>query len=74
MSDFTKVGALWTRKGPNGVYLGGVLELNGRDGEKISIMVFKNPLPKQKETEPDYRIVKVAKEEHKETESNDISF
>lgn len=49
-----QLGALWLNESKNGnKYMSGELEING---EKIRIVVFKNT--KQKETHPDYKILK----------------
>lgn len=48
------IGALWIKDGKNGKYMSGVVEI---DGAKHNIVVFKNGY-KEKENQPDYRILK----------------
>jgi hypothetical protein len=58
MADYPqrkKVGALWTKTSKSNAanrFYAGQLELDGRDGKKIKIIVFKNG-KKDKETSPD---------------------
>jgi uncharacterized protein (DUF736 family) len=56
------IGVLWTKKSEKGTYLSGVL--NDLRGD-IRIAVFKND-KKEKENQPDYRIVVIIDEEKKE--------
>ena len=57
MSD--KLGALWKKTNEKGEFFTGVLE--NEDGSKQKIVIFKNGY-KQKDTQPDYLILK-AKEQ-----------
>ena len=58
MADYPqrkKVGALWTKaskSNPQNRFYTGQLELDGRDGKKVKVIVFKNG-KKDKETSPD---------------------
>jgi len=49
------IGALWLKEGKKGRFMAGELQLEGRDGPRIKIMVFKNQ--EKKDRQPDYRIV-----------------
>ena len=37
-----EIGALWAKENEKGRYLSGVLELEGKDGEKQRILIFAN--------------------------------
>lgn len=51
-----KIGALWVDTSKNGhKYMSGSLELDGKNGKKIKIVVFKN-INKRQENLPDYEI------------------
>jgi uncharacterized protein (DUF736 family) len=56
------IGVLWTKKSEKGTYLSGVL--NDLRGD-IRIAVFKNDR-KEKENQPDYRIVVITDEDKQE--------
>jgi len=56
------IGVLWTKKSEKGTYLSGVL--NDLRGD-IRIAVFKNDR-KEKDSQPDYRIVVITDEEKKQ--------
>lgn len=70
------MGALWIKDGKNGKYMSGVVEI---DGVKHNIVVFKNNY-KERENQPDYRILKpkpkdAPKEETKQDDfKDDIPF
>lgn len=49
------IGALWIKEGTKGEFYKGNITLD--NGEKINIVVFKNNY-KNKETQPDYQILK----------------
>ena len=46
------IGALWLKKGKNGTFMSGVVEI---DGIKTEIVVFKNDYKKE-DKHPDYKI------------------
>lgn len=48
------IGALWTKNNGKGDYFTGTLELDGKDGEKIRIVVFANK--KANDKHPDWKI------------------
>lgn len=49
------IGSLWIKNGAKGKFLAGELQLEGRDGPLIRVMVFPNT--EKKDRQPDYRIV-----------------
>jgi uncharacterized protein (DUF736 family) len=55
MAKENELGALWLKDGKNGKYMSGKLTTPG--GEDVQIVVFKNNY-KQKDNQPDYRILK----------------
>lgn len=55
MAKENELGALWLKDGKNGKYMSGKITTPG--GEEVQIVVFKNNY-KQKENQPDYRILK----------------
>lgn len=57
------IGALWKKENEKGEFFTG--ELIKDDGEKIKIVVFKNNY-KNKDTQPDYRILKAKEQTSKE--------
>jgi hypothetical protein len=56
MKQDEKIGALWTKTSSHGDYMTGSLELDGQDGEKIQIVVFKND--GKTGNQPDWRILR----------------
>lgn len=51
------IGALWLRQGRNGSkFMSGQIELQGRGGPKLSILVFKNSRKREGTKQPDYSI------------------
>ena len=57
------MGALWIKKTSKASFLSGVIE--DEEGNKTRIVVFKNKF-KEKENQPDYRILKAKEIEEKE--------
>ena len=51
-----KVGALWIKKGKKGTFMSGQLELEGRNGPKTTVFVFKNEKKEPGDKYPDYLI------------------
>ncbi len=65
-----KIGALWIRQGKKGKFLSGELQLEGRDGPKISVLVFKET-DKKNQKGPDYTINQSDDEPRKERAIDD---
>jgi hypothetical protein len=50
-----KIGGAWKKQGKNGPFLSGEIQLEGRDGPKLRLMIFQNG-KKEKPSQPDYTI------------------
>ena len=61
------IGALWLKEGKNGKFMSGEIEI---DGEKTSILVFKNTY-KEKPNQPDYKILPASDNRRRETRQSD---
>ena len=57
------IGALWIKKTSKATFLSGIIE--DEEGNKTRIVVFKNKF-KEKDIQPDYRILKAKEIEQKE--------
>jgi hypothetical protein len=49
------IGSLWIKNGAKGKFLAGELEMEGREGPRVRVMVFPNK--DKKDRQPDYRVV-----------------
>lgn len=67
------IGALWIKKTDKVTFMSGTIE--DEDGNKTRIVVFKNKF-KEKDNQPDYRILKARELEEKEEEetADDMPF
>lgn len=52
-----KAGAAWAKEKNGRKFLSGQLELEGREGPKIQIFIFKNEDKEEGSKQPDYRIM-----------------
>lgn len=51
------VGALWLKSKGGRKFFSGTLQLEGREGPKLQVFVFKNEKKAEGSKQPDYRIV-----------------
>jgi hypothetical protein len=52
------IGALWRKQSAKGEWFSGTLQLEGKDGPKIPIVVFANSFRGENERAPDFRILR----------------
>lgn len=76
MENNNSIGALWIKESQKGDFFTG--HIINEKGEKIKIIIFKNNF-KNKETQPDYTILKareIKQQENQEelTDENDLPF
>ena len=70
MKNNENIGALWTKEGTKGEFYKGYITLD--NGERVNMVIFKNDY-KNKENQPDYKILKakITKDEQYEKEERE---